>query len=153
MSINKVLRSCWAVLNKKRTSDQLLCYVSVPRPEFLPPSNGMKHLRCYTKGSRVGGVCLRVCVTAAQPADFTVHVLGPHKDKETKGKTETQHAFLFCFHFDILESLESGFVFSNQRQIDDNIWRLAEVGHFSMRISLEGLARCGLHDFTTRAFS
>lgn len=45
-------------------------------------------------------------------------------------------------HLDLQPSLPGGLVFSNQRLIYGNIWRLAEVGHFSMQISPLGLVQC-----------
>lgn len=50
---------------------------------------------------------------------------------------------IFSSHPDLHPSLPGGLVFSNQRLIYGNIWRLAEVGHFSMQISLQGLMQCG----------
>lgn len=51
--------------------------------------------------------------------------------------------FFSSSHLDLHPPLPGGLVFSNQPLIYGNIWRLAEVGHFSMQISLLGLVQCG----------
>lgn len=71
----------------------------------------------------------------------TAEVYGADEEKTMKEKTAL--AFFSSSHLDLHSSLPGGLVFSNQPLIYGNIWRLAEVGHFSMQISLLGLVQCG----------
>lgn len=93
----------------------------------------MSHLRYCPRSSGVGDV-LRQC--RAQTAE----VYGADEKKTMKEKAAL--AFFPSSHLDLHPSLPGGLVLSNQPLIYDNIWRLAEVGHFSMQISLLGLVQC-----------